>query len=97
MCGCLSHHPPTGDLASNPGMCPDWEWNRQPFDSKAIAQSTEPHQPGQMTDFYMVLILEFYICQDSPEKQNQWRLRSVTTSPVQAGDPGRSVVYSSKA
>ena len=21
---------PTGDLAHNPGMCPDWESNRQP-------------------------------------------------------------------
>ena len=28
---CLSHAPrtpPTGDLAGNPGMCPDWESNR---------------------------------------------------------------------
>ena len=34
MCGCLSHGPSlasTGDLARNPGMCPDWELNRQPF------------------------------------------------------------------
>ena len=27
MCGCLSSAPPTGDLARNPGMCPDWELN----------------------------------------------------------------------
>ena len=26
-----SHTSPTGDLASNPGMCPDWESNQQPF------------------------------------------------------------------
>ena len=26
-----SHVAPTGDLACNPGMCPDWESNRQPF------------------------------------------------------------------
>ena len=28
--GCLkvSQAPPTVDLACNPGMCPDWEWNR---------------------------------------------------------------------
>ena len=25
--------PPTGDLARNPGMCPDWELNQWPFDS----------------------------------------------------------------
>ena len=23
-----SHAPPTGDLAHNPGMCPDWESNQ---------------------------------------------------------------------
>ena len=25
--------PPTGDLAHDPGMCPDWELNPQPFSS----------------------------------------------------------------
>ena len=38
---------PTGDLALNPGMCPDWELNQRPFGSQASTQSTEPHQPGQ--------------------------------------------------
>ena len=38
--------PPTGDLAPNPGMCPDWESNWRPFGSQAGAQSIEPHQPG---------------------------------------------------
>ena len=42
-----SHTPPTGDLAHNPDMCPDWESNWQPFSLQAGAQSTEPHQPGQ--------------------------------------------------
>ena len=28
-----SHVPPTGDLACNLGMCPDWELNWQPFGS----------------------------------------------------------------
>ena len=28
-----SHAPPTGDLAYNPGMCPNWESNQQPFGS----------------------------------------------------------------
>ena len=40
--------PPTGDLAYNPGLCPDWESNHQPFGSQAMTQSTEPHQPGSM-------------------------------------------------
>ena len=38
--------PPTGDLAYNPGMCPDWESNWQPFGSQAHAQANEPHQLG---------------------------------------------------
>ena len=32
-CVVASHVPPTGDLAHNPGTCPDWESNQQPFDS----------------------------------------------------------------
>ena len=39
-------HTPSGDLAHNPGMCPDRESNGQPFDSQDGAQSTEPHKPG---------------------------------------------------
>ena len=45
MCGCLSRTP-TGDLAHNLGVFPDWESNQRPFDSQAHTQSTEPHQPG---------------------------------------------------
>ena len=39
----------TGDLAHNPGMYPDWESNWRPFGSQASTQSTEPHQPGQIS------------------------------------------------
>ena len=45
MCGCLLRNL-YGDLAHNPGMCPDWESNQQPFGLQACTQSTEPHQPG---------------------------------------------------
>ena len=41
-----SHVPPTGNMAHNPGMCPDWGSNWRPFGSQAGTQSTEPHQPG---------------------------------------------------
>ena len=37
---------PAGDLACNPGMCPDWDSNQQLFALQASAQSTEPYQPG---------------------------------------------------
>ena len=39
--------PQTGDLAHNPGMCPDWELKLEPFGSQAHIQSAELHQPGQ--------------------------------------------------
>ena len=45
-CVVASHASPTGDLARNPSMCPDWELNSQPFGLLADTQSTEPHQPG---------------------------------------------------
>ena len=41
-----SCNPRTGHLAHNPGTCPDWEWNWQPFSLQASTQFTEPHQPG---------------------------------------------------
>ena len=40
-----SYTPPAGDLASNPGMRPDWEITGK-LSSQAGVQSTEPHQPG---------------------------------------------------
>ena len=59
-------HPPTGDLACNPGMCPDWESNWRPFGSQAGAQSTEPHQPGPyLFTFYRGIMLS-----KSPDRDN---------------------------
>ena len=51
MRGCLSLTP---HLARNPGMCLDWESNRQPFGSQASTQSTEPHQPGLYLFLYVL-------------------------------------------
>ena len=42
-----SHAPPTRDMACNPGMCPDWELNRQPRGSQSGTKSADPYQPGQ--------------------------------------------------
>ena len=52
-CVVASHAPPTGDLTHNPGMCPDWESNQWPFVSQAGTQSTEPHQPGLFTLWFL--------------------------------------------
>ena len=47
-----SYVSPTGDVACNPGLCPDWESNRQRFGSQAHVQSTELHQPRQPILFF---------------------------------------------
>ena len=60
-CGCLSSAP-TGDLAHNPGMCPDWESIPGLFGSQAGAQSTEPHQPGWL--FVCLFVFNATPCED---------------------------------
>ena len=47
-CVVAFHAPPTGDLARNPGMCPDWDSNQQPFSSQSSTQSAKPYQPGPL-------------------------------------------------
>ena len=56
-CVVASHVSRTGDLACNPGICPDWESNHQPFDSQAGTQSTELHQLGLLSIFLKIVIL----------------------------------------
>ena len=68
--------PPPGGLAHNPGMCPAWESNQQPFGSQASTQSPEPHQPGLFRQFYKIRkrkkmthnssILRYYNCLTIP-------------------------------
>ena len=41
-CVVASHTSPTGHLACNPGMSPDWESNQRPFGSQIGTKSTEP-------------------------------------------------------
>ena len=58
-----SHTPPAGDLACNPGMCPDWESNPRPFGFLVDAQSTELHQPGLYPSFKCDFLgILFLIC-----------------------------------
>ena len=52
---------PTGDLACNLGMCPNWELNWQPFGSQAGAQSSEPHQPGLAIYFVFVSLTLYFL------------------------------------
>ena len=57
-CVVASHVSLTGNLARNPGMCPDW----QPLGSQDRAQSTELHQPGWTVH---LLNTQYYWCPDS--------------------------------
>ena len=51
--------PQTGDLACNPGTCPDWELNWQSFRLQASAESRVPHQPGLISIYLNLLRLIF--------------------------------------
>ena len=84
MCGCLSHIP-TGDLAHNPGMCPDWEMNWRSFGSQSDTQSTKPHQAGQHV---FTIILSSYRLVPLPEKTLCVRLLILSSlQPLANTDP----------
>ena len=52
-----SHMAPTGDLAHNPGMCPDWESNRQPFGSQPTLNPLSYASQGTTIIFIISQIL----------------------------------------
>ena len=56
-CVVASCTPPPGDLACNPGMCPDWESNQRSFGLQAGTQSTEPHQPERHSPLYVYFLI----------------------------------------
>ena len=45
-----------GNLACNPGVCPDWESNQRSFGSQASTQFTEPHQPGHIRYIFSIIL-----------------------------------------
>ena len=49
--------PPTGDLACNPGMCPDWESNWWPFGSQLELNPLSYTSQGPLTTFYHLCYL----------------------------------------
>ena len=57
--------PHDGDLACNPGMCPDWESNMQPFREQADTQSTETHQAGLVYNFIIYSNNDSYVGSNS--------------------------------
>ena len=73
--------PPTGNLALNLGMCPDWESNKQLFGLQAHAQSTELHKPGPITFFF------FYQVPQHPSHLASISLFSASLSLILAQTP----------
>ena len=66
MCLVASCAPPTGDLAHNPGVCSEWELNRQLFGLQACAPSTELHQPGPVFKTYYIVFPLTLLCVNLP-------------------------------
>ena len=60
-CVVASWAPPTGDLACNPGMCPDWESNRWPFGLQAALNPLSYASQGS----YWVLSVIYILCIES--------------------------------
>ena len=61
-CVVASHAPPPGDLASNPGMCPDWELKQRPFGSYAGVPLSHTSQ-GCLVALNITRIPIFYLLQ----------------------------------
>ena len=53
-------HPPTGNLAHNPGICPDWELNPVTLWLVAHTQSTELHQWGLKDLLYYKYLFQIF-------------------------------------
>ena len=45
---------PTGDLACNPGICPDWESNQQPFGSQPALNPLNYASRGYIAYYFLI-------------------------------------------
>ena len=66
-----SRTPSSGNLAHNPGMCPDWESNWQHLGLQARTQSTEVHQPGLSSS-----------CSHIVSQKDRWTTYSPSLNPL---------------
>ena len=83
-CVVAFHAPPTGDLARNPGLCPDRKLNQRPFCSQGGPQPTEPRQPGPDRAFLMVVVPN--VDPFSAKNKQNWKM-CMTAAPSR--HPGR--------
>ena len=58
-CVFASCTPSTGDLTLNPGMCPDWELNQQPF---ALWDNAQPNEPQWLGQSMFMSIIHIVAC-----------------------------------
>ena len=64
-CVITSHMTPTGDLALNPAMCPDWESNRRPFGLQpTLNPLSYTSQVGLF--FFKLHFTDYYSCPNFP-------------------------------
>ena len=64
-CVVASHMPRMWDLANNPGMCPDWYSNQQPFGSQARTQMSFSQKQTKRS------MKSSYVNIRDPDNQNQ--------------------------
>ena len=50
-CVVASYTPPTGDLARNPGMCPDWELSHDPLVCRPVLHQLSHTSQGPLSIF----------------------------------------------
>ena len=78
-----SHVAPTGDLAHNPGMCPDWELNQRSFGSQPMLNPLSYASQAD-TDFLKKKKRHLCITQNSQISQSS---RILGTCPVSSTSP----------
>ena len=59
-CVVTCHVVPTGDLACNPGMCPDWESNQRPFGLQPVLNPLSYTSQGKKEHFYFLAYSSVY-------------------------------------
>ena len=70
-----SHMAPTGDLAHNPGMCPDWELNQRPFGSQPTLNLLSYTSQGEVKVFsasHALWSFHILFCEKWAQENSQW-------------------------
>ena len=78
-----SRTPLTGNLACNPGMCPDWESNQQPFGLQPAFNPLSYTSQGYLFDFLSYLRVFQHLLSPSILIYYQWIIgNQLVSSPL---------------